>query len=82
MPRTHAVGSGHDHGDTAHDKRDQSHGQSKVAAEAEAEERDVEVKEITHPDAYRIKPEKQGMLHLPDGKQAVLQVGKNGFCPR
>ena len=52
MPGTGAVGSGHDDGNAAHHKRDHGARQTQMGREVEAEEGQVVVQEVAHPDAY------------------------------
>ena len=51
MPGTGTVGGGHNDGEVGYDKRNQGTADTEVGREVEAEERQVVVQKVAHPDA-------------------------------
>ena len=52
MPGAGTVGRRHDDGEVGHDERYEGTAETEVGREVEAEERQVVMQEVAHPDAY------------------------------
>ena len=81
MPRTGTVRRGYDNGKAAHGKRSQRTAQTQRGSGLEAEERQVEMQEITAPNGHRVEDEQAGAVHvserhdpLPDVAQCVAHL--------
>ena len=74
VPRACTVGCWHKNGEDADDKGNEGNHRTKACSEVETVEREVEVQEVAHPNAYRIEHKEHWAFHFPNRKQAFLQV--------
>ena len=65
MPGTCTVGGGYDNGKVGHHKRDQRTTDTKVRREVEAEEGEVVMQEVHHPDADGEKEVERQVFDIP-----------------
>jgi hypothetical protein len=77
VPGSSPVWCGNQYGKGAYHESHESGQKTKSRSKVETEESQVEVQEKDDPNAYRLDDEEERILHLPNRKQAVLQVRKH-----
>ena len=81
VPRTGTIGRWYDNGKVGHDKRHEGTADAQVSRKVEAEEREVVVQEVAHPDTDREKQVEGQVLYtsqrehaFPDATQGHLHL--------
>ena len=74
VPRASTIRCGNKYGKSADHKSHERSQRTKSCCKVEAEESQVEMQVIAHPNANGIDDEKQRTLHFSNGKQTILQV--------
>ena len=79
MPGAGTIRSGHNNGHGAYDKGHQGTSGAKVGGSSEAEESEIIMQEVAHPDANGEEDEERHILHIAHGDDARPQPDKGIF---
>ena len=74
MPRTSAIGGGHNHRDASHDEADDGGCEAKALREVEAPEGDPVVQEVATPYGYCVEGKQPFVLYVSQREHTFLHV--------